>query len=205
MAVRGHGRLFLKPLHGSSGSGVCALRWKPGKAQLAAPLTVENGRLFNCLRVRTYERWEDIEAILGHLLPQGMIAERWIPKLALDGGVVDLRVLVIGGRSRHRVVRQSRGPITNLHLGNRRGQEEALRQALGGDLWEKALRLAEQAAACFPRCLYAGVDILLDVRGQAWVGEINAFGDLLPGLVHEGESAYQAIAASCPDSGEVAA
>lgn len=205
MAARGHGRLFLKPLHGSSGSGVCALRWKPGQARLSAPLRVEYGRLINCLRVRTYECWKDIETILTLLLPQGMIAERWLPKLALDDGVVDLRVLVIGGRARHRVVRQSRGPITNLHLGNRRGQEGALRQALGDDLWEEALRLAERAAACFPRCLYAGVDILLDVRGRAWVGEINAFGDLLPGLVHEGESAYQAIARNCSPRGEVAA
>lgn len=188
------GRLFLKPLHGSSASGVCALRWTSGKCQMMAPLRYQGGRLFNSLKVRTYSCWDEVAQILGPLLAQGMIAERWIPKLGLGDGVVDLRVLVIAGESRHRVVRQSSSPMTNLHLGNQRGSEAELREALGDSRWSAALRLAEQAAACFPRCLYAGVDILLDRSGRAYVGEINAFGDLLPGLLDRGESAYAAIA-----------
>jgi hypothetical protein len=168
---------------------------------MIAPLRIVDGALVNSLRLTTYQRWSDIELILGQLLPQGMIAEQWIPKLALDGGVLDLRVLVIAGRARHRVVRQSLGPMTNLHLGNSRGDEAALRAHLGEDRWAEALGLAERAAACFPGCLYAGVDILLDSAGKAWVGEINAFGDLLPGLTHQGESAYSAIAEACQRAG----
>ena len=54
-------------------------------------------------------------------------------------------------------------------------------------------KLAEDAAACFPRSLYMGVDILLgaDLR-KTVVLEINAFGDLLPGLIDEGETCYEA-------------
>jgi glutathione synthase/RimK-type ligase-like ATP-grasp enzyme len=191
------GRLFLKPLHGSSASGVCALRWSPNRIQLFAPIRKHQGKLFNCLRVSRFESLADIEEILEALLPQGMIAERWIPKLALEGGVLDLRVLVIEGTARHRVVRQSFHPMTNLHLGNRRGEERVLRQHLGERRWREALELAEQAAAAFANSRCVGVDILLDTAGQAWVAEVNAFGDLLPGLTHRGESAYAALARVC--------
>jgi glutathione synthase/RimK-type ligase-like ATP-grasp enzyme len=204
MRLRGHGRLFLKPLHGSSASGVCALRWSPHRQQLVAPFQLQFKRdqpvLINSLKVRTYTTLADIRLILGRLLPQGMISEHWIPKLTLPGGAVDLRVLVIAGEARHWVIRQSRHPMTNLHLGNQRGNEDALREHIGQPRLEAAFRLAEQAAACFPDSLYAGVDILLDSQHRAFVGEINAFGDLLPRLLHRGESAYTAIAKACHDS-----
>ncbi|MFN8607999.1 MAG: STM4014 family protein [Vulcanimicrobiota bacterium] len=182
------GRLFLKPLHGSSASGVCALRWNGSRRQLIAPIQLAGGKFYNSLRVRSYHEAGEIQRILDYLLPQGMIAERWIPKLSLAGGSTDLRVLVVAGEARHRVVRQSHSPMTNLHLGNRRGLEQEL-----GEFLEPALGLAERAAACFPGCLYAGVDVLLDLKGRPLIGEINAFGDLLPNLRHRGECPYEAI------------
>lgn len=195
------GRRFLKPLHGSSASGVCALRWTPDRQQLIAPFRIQSRGgepiLINSLNVRTYSSLADIELILRLLLPQGMICEEWIPKLTLPGGAVDLRVLVLAGEARHWVVRQSRHPMTNLHLGNQRGDAAVLENCIGSPKLEAAFRLAEQAAARFPDSLYAGVDILLDTQHRALVGEINAFGDLLPRLLHRGESAYTAIAKAC--------
>ena len=185
MRARRSGRLFLKPMHGSSASGVCALRWTPHRQELFAPLRIEGKTLVNSLEVRRYTAPADLETILGQLLPQG---------------AVDLRVLVIAGEARHRVVRQSEQPMTNLHLGNRRGDEAELKDHIGASGFEAALRLAEEAAACFPRSLYAGVDILLDSAGRPLVGEINAFGDLLPRLFDRGESAYTAIARACAQS-----
>lgn len=188
LLARPQGRFFLKPLHGSSASGVCALRWQGRRRQLIAPIQIAGDKLYNSLKVRAYHESGQIDQILDWLLPQGMIAEQWIPKLSLAGGSTDLRVLVVAGQARHRVVRQSHSPMTNLHLGNRRGCELDL-----GEMLEPALRLAERAAACFPDCLYAGVDILLDLKGRPLVGEINAFGDLLPNLLHRGECPYEAI------------
>ncbi len=192
------GQVFLKPLHGSSASGVCALRWTRDRHQLIAPLQIKSraGRpvLINSLKVCTYTALPDLETILGQLLPQGMILEQWLPKLTLPGGAVDLRVLVIAGEARHWVIRQSHHAMTNLHLGNQRGIDAVLCESIGDEKLQSAFRLAEQAAAGFPDSLYAGVDVLLDSRQRAWIGEINAFGDLLPRLVHRGESAYTAIA-----------
>jgi glutathione synthase/RimK-type ligase-like ATP-grasp enzyme len=198
MRSEGRGQIFLKPLHGSSASGVCALRWNGNRKQLIAPLRIQvkSGKaiLVNSLKVSTYTSIAEIELILSKLLPQGMILERWIPKLTLPGGAVDLRILVIGGQARHWVVRQSCSPMTNLHLGNRRGDETRLEERIGTEKLSDAFRLAERAAGCFPNSLYAGVDVLIDCQYRSWVGEINAFGDLLPRLSHAGESAYLAIA-----------
>jgi glutathione synthase/RimK-type ligase-like ATP-grasp enzyme len=203
MRARRNGQLFLKPLHGSSASGVCALRWTSSRQQLIAPFKIQSKRgqpmLVNSLRVGTYSSMADVELVLRLLLPHGMICEQWIPKLTLPGGAVDLRVLVIAGEARHWVVRQSRHPMTNLHLGNQRGDVAELCRLVGEEKLDAAFRVAEKAAACFPESLYAGVDILLDSRHRALVGEINAFGDLLPRLRHRGESAYAAIANACHD------
>ena len=201
MRARPNGRCFLKPLHGSSASGVCALQWTPSRTRLTAPLRIrsENGRTFlvNSLRVQSYDSSDEIAWILDRLLPQGMIREDWVPKLTLPGGTIDLRVLVVAREPRHRVVRQSRHPMTNLHLGNRRADESTLVEAIGPDAFHRALDLACQAAATFPDSLYAGVDVLIDARHRPRIGEINAFGDLLPRLLDRGESAYTAIAHAC--------
>lgn len=195
------GRFFLKPLHGSSASGVCALRWAAGRMQLIAPIRIlfRSGRpiLINSLEVQTYSEISNIETILRLLLPQGMIMERWIPKFTVPGGAIDVRVLVIAGEARHYVVRQSRSPMTNLHLGNRRCGPEILEDALGAAKCIALFHLAERAANCFPEALYAGVDILIDTSRRLYVGEINAFGDLLPRITHRGESAYAAIVRTC--------
>ncbi|MFF1546725.1 STM4014 family protein [Streptomyces sp. NPDC058291] len=188
-AMREHGmpRLFVKPAHGSSASGVLAVE-SGGGGRIRATTSVEraaDGGLYNSLKVRRYEREQDIAAIVDALAPDGLHLERWLPKASQGGRAADLRVVVVAGRATHAVVRTSRSPLTNLHLGGRRGDLEAARQAVeaAGARWADALGVCERAAACFPRTLCVGVDLLpaVDWRGTA-VGEVNAFGDLLPGL-----------------------
>lgn len=191
------GRMFLKPRYSSSASGVCAYRWSGDRQQLTAPIELhlsgDSVRLFNSLKIRQYSSSYEIQQILSQLIPQGMIAQQWIPKKQLADGNVDLRILVIAGQARHWVVRQSHHPMTNLHLGNRRADREELRIESGDDLMADCFHLAENAAACFPGSLYAGVDVLIPQKGQPLLCEINAFGDLLPGVVDRGQSAYEAI------------
>ncbi len=191
------GRLFLKPRYSSSASGVCAYRWSGDREQIIAPIAIQRSgdliRLFNTLRVRTYTRLADTHAILSKLLPQDMIAEKWVQKIKLSEGRFDLRILVIAGEAKHTVARQSNHPMTNLHLGNQRANWNAVREVLGETTLKRCRQLSEDAANCFPDSLYAGVDLLIPAKGDPLICEINAFGDLLPNLYHQGESPYESI------------
>ncbi|MFC8093349.1 STM4014 family protein [Streptomyces sp. NPDC057301] len=180
-------RLFVKLAHGSSASGVLAVE-SGGGGRIRATTSVElaaDGRLFNSLQVRRYERERDIAAIVDTLAPDGLHMERWLPKASQQGRAADLRVVVVAGRATHAVVRTSRWPLTNLHLGGSRGDLDAARQAVdaAGARWADLLDVCERAAACFPRTLCVGVDLLPAVGWRkVAVGEVNAFGDLLPRL-----------------------
>lgn len=180
-------RVFLKLAHGSSASGVLALETASG-GRAQATTSVERdgrGRLFNSLRVRRYSTEREVGALVDALAPDGLHIERWLPKASQGGRTADLRVVVIAGRATHALVRTSRSPMTNLHLGGARGDLAAARAAIdraGGD-WAGALQLCEAAAELFPGSLRIGVDLLPspDWRGFS-IGEVNGFGDLLPGL-----------------------
>ncbi|WP_131738984.1 STM4014 family protein [Actinomadura roseirufa] len=184
MEESGERRVFVKPAHGSSASGVIALQTAPGgrvRAVTSASMTPDGP--VNSLRVRVYETEAEVAALVDALAPDGLHVERWLPKAAMDGRVFDLRVVVIGGVPTHAVVRTSRHPMTNLHLGGARGDLDAVRSALGEDGWHRALDVCARAAACFPGSLMVGVDLLVCIGMKRFaVGEVNAFGDLLPGL-----------------------
>ncbi|MFH9726583.1 STM4014 family protein [Streptomyces sp. NPDC017254] len=180
-------RVFVKLAHGSSASGVLALE-STGTGRVQATTSVErgpDGRLFNSLRVRRYTSEREVAAIVDALAPDGLHVERWLPKAAQDGRAADLRVVVIDGRATHAVLRTSRSPMTNLHLGGARGDLDAARAAIGaaGGRWTDALDVCERAAAAFPGTRCVGVDLLPATGWRRFaVGEVNAFGDLLPGL-----------------------
>ncbi len=177
-------RVFVKLAHGSSASGVLAIE-SSRDGRLRATTSVEitpEGHLHNSLRVRRYTAEREIATIIDRLAPDGLHLERWIPKVSQDGRSADLRVVVIGGRATHAVVRTSRTPLTNLHLGGARGDLARFRAA-AGEHWSTALSICEQAAACFPATLCVGVDVLPAVGWRRFmVAEVNAFGDLLPRL-----------------------
>jgi glutathione synthase/RimK-type ligase-like ATP-grasp enzyme len=197
MNIHGLHKVFIKPAHASSASGVIAFRKSGNKVQAvtsAEMVQTANGlQLYNSLNVRTYTREQEIAALINHLIPEKIFAEEWLPKATLQGRYFDVRVLTIAGKARHTVLRTSSNVITNLHLGNRRGNMDEFIAAVGTDKLNEIKQRAEQAAACFPNSLYMGIDILLtaDLK-RTVVLEVNAFGDLLPGLLHEGETCYEA-------------
>ena len=197
LRATGCGRVFLKPCHSSSASGVVALEASGRGIQAFSSVEMAGGadrrELFNSLTVRHYRDPRQIAELIDAVCRQRSIAERWFPKAGYDGQRCDLRVLVIGGRAAHVVMRQSTGPITNLHLGNRRGDLAGLRRRMGDAAWQGALDAAERAARAFPASLYVGVDLLVAPGFQRFVvAEVNAFGDLLPNLLHEGRDTYAA-------------
>lgn len=189
----GWSRVFVKPAHGSSASGVIALHvGAAGRVLATTSVEIADGRLYNSLRVRRYEREADVAQIVDALAPDGLHVERWFPKADLDGRVVDLRVVVIDGEPVHVVVRGSRSPMTNLHLGGARGDLGAL-MAAAGKAYADGLDSCRRAAACFPSSPCVGVDLMFRTgwRSHA-IAEVNAFGDLLPGLLVNGRDTYEA-------------
>ncbi|SEL72136.1 STM4014 family protein [Rhodococcus maanshanensis] len=185
-AAAGLRRFFVKPAHGSSAAGVVAVETASGgRVQARSSVEIAEDGLYNSLRVRRLTGEAEVGALIDALAGECLHIEAWLPKPSWQGRAADLRVVVIAGRATHAVLRTSAHPMTNLHLGGQRGDLEAARAGFdaAGYGWESALAVAERAAACFPRTLCVGVDLLpaANWRGAA-VGEVNAFGDLLPGL-----------------------
>ncbi|MEL6462916.1 MAG: STM4014 family protein [Cyanobacteria bacterium J06621_15] len=188
-------RVFIKLSHGSSASGVIAYR---ANSRFESAITTvervrENGKtlLYNSRRIRNYTKREEIADIINILIAEGVQVEEWLPKARLQGCGFDLRIVVINGEAQHTVVRLGKSPMTNLHLGNERGDINEFLEKVGDSNWQKMNRTCEQAADLFPNSLYCGVDLMIfpDWEQHA-VLEINAFGDLLPGVFWNGMDTY---------------
>jgi hypothetical protein len=188
---------FVKLAHGSSASGVVAYRaWGGRQEALTTVEMVHAGselRLYNSRLIRRYTRPAEVAELIDALAREGVQVEEWLPKAELDEGVFDLRVVTIAGEVRHVVVRQGPGPMTNLHLGNRRGDLSAVTARMGPEAWQAARRTCERAAALFPGSLLLGIDLLVGpCYHRLAVLEANAFGGLLPGVLSEGQDTYEA-------------
>ncbi len=196
-----HDRVFVKLANGSSASGVVAFRRCGARHEAITTAELVRGRdqirLYNSLKIRRYTQPRDIADVIDALCRQRVHVEAWLPKAKLQGLELDLRVVVIAGRAAHFVVRQSRSPMTNLHLGNPRGDPQALLARMGEDNWRAVRKTCEAALTAFPDSLYAGVDVAImpDFRDHA-VLELNAFGDLLPRVEHRGLDTYAAEVAA---------
>jgi glutathione synthase/RimK-type ligase-like ATP-grasp enzyme len=197
MDEAGKDRIFLKLCHGSSASGAVALERSAGKMQAFTTAKMSGrGRhgvvLHNSRTVIRHHDEREIGKLVDAVCRHRAAAEVWIPKAGWGGRRFDVRVVVVGGRASHVVARLAKGPFTTLQLGAERASAEELAAFLGAAAYGAILEEAERAMACFPRSLHGGVDVLLDAqKGQAYVIEVNAFGDLLPSVLHQGKSTYE--------------
>jgi glutathione synthase/RimK-type ligase-like ATP-grasp enzyme len=187
-------RIFVKARFGSSAAGVLAYRRHRDGREVAYASTelikdAKSPRLFNTLVPQRYTDSRDIAALIDSLAAQGAYAERWIAKPRATGSPghhFDLRVVAFDGVPRQRVARIADRPMTNLHLGNRRGDPMTMLDATTTTTVEDCVR---KAAAVFPGSTMIGFD-LIPGRGTCRVLEGNAFGDLLPNLQWLGADAY---------------
>jgi hypothetical protein len=125
---------------------------------------------------------QELDELLTFLLGEGACVQRGIPMAQMDGQNFDVRVVVIHGRPEFTVFRLSSQPMTNLHLGGRRGDPVRCRANIPTRSWLDALDHCVEAAQLYP-CAAVGVDLLFE-RGylRHYLLEINAFGDFFPGL-----------------------
>ena len=186
-------RIYLKPRYGSSASGVVAYRRnRAGRQQATTSAGIVRAgggiRLFNVKRIARHEQDADIAALVDALAAQQLYAEAWLDKPRCGASHYDLRAVAIAGQPAHRVARMGTRMMTNLHLDNQRGDAAALLSGADMTALEAAVL---QAAQAFPASGVAGYDLVVR-RGQAHVLEANAFGDLLPGLLWQGQDTYAA-------------
>lgn len=199
MRAEGVDRVFVKPRYGSSAAGVVAYRCHRDGREAAYSSAewvrdARGARLFNSLRPRCYTRSDEIAGLIDTLAVQSAYAEVWIAKPRAPGGAhFDLRVVAFAGRARQRVARIAAQPMTNLHLGNRRGAVETLLDPAVVARIEDAVA---RAAQVFPQSGSIGFDLIPGHRCVR-VLEANAFGDLLPGLGWQGLETYDDQAAWC--------
>ena len=182
--------VFVKPEYFSGAAGVVALRQQPSTGRMVAytscklvdsemlPEGEKETCLCNTKTLYRMENSEEIFALLEELLKLGVIVERWYPKDMLQGKSYDLRVVYQFGKIEHIVVRQSGGPITNLHLNNQAVDVECLKlsQEKLADLEE----LCKRAMSCFHGLSMAGIDVMLDKGSRKpRIIELNGQGDLI--------------------------
>ncbi len=195
-------RVFIKLNHGSSASGVIAFRLSSRhcEATTSVEMVSERGELllFNSLQLRRYRSEAEVAALIDTLAPLGLFAEQWVPKAGFAGRTFDLRILLIGGEVRQMVMRTSRSPLTNLHLGNQRGDVGELLQQLPPATRQAAWESCRRVADVFPGSTSIGIDLGFTPGWKTHViFEVNAFGDLLPGVTHRGQSTYEAAIDYC--------
>ncbi len=195
-AKAGWSRVFVKPAHGSSASGVVALERSRGRIQAAtsAEIVVEDGktRIFNSRRMSRYRNIDQLRPLIDELCRHKVHVERWVPKAGVDGKTCDLRVLAVNGEPRHMVLRKSRSPITNLHLLNERDSAERLREKMSKSSWHALLETCRKTARVFPKTMAMGLDIAVAAAlRNHYVLEVNAFGDLLNGVLWQGMTPYE--------------
>jgi glutathione synthase/RimK-type ligase-like ATP-grasp enzyme len=178
----------VKIRHGSSASGVVAVSlhsedlWATTSTELhRIPTGYE---LYNSLKMRHYRHQRELTALFDRLAADGLHVERTVRMMFVSGKHIDLRLVTVGGKVTHAVGRASDRPITNLHLGGQRVPVAQVRDKLGEAAWQRVIDVAERTAACFPDSHCLGIDVLPDQRNDvAYVGEVNAYGDLLPNLL----------------------
>lgn len=183
-------RAYVKLTCGSSASCLALVEHGARGTCVTTSMAVQGQRLFNSLRVRRYAQPALIERVLGFLLAEGALVEHAVEKTSSAGRHADVRLLCVRGTAPFEVVRESQVPITNLHLGGRRGDVEAYRRKVGEEAWREAHEFAQRLARTLGTW-HLGVDVAFERgSGRPFVLEGNAFGDLLPGIERDARSVY---------------
>lgn len=172
--------VFIKPMFCSGAAGVAAYRRVPGKkkATLYTSCCLQGEELVNTKTLYKLEDVSEIRSLLNAVLSLGTVVERWHPKASYQGKSFDLRAVWQFGRVEFIVARQSKGPVTNLHLNNSPLAFEKL--GLSGRTLEEIQELCRKGMACFPELQMAGIDVLLEKDTmRPCIIEINGQGDLM--------------------------
>jgi hypothetical protein len=182
--------VFVKVASLSSASCLAIFSHRP-RGEYALTTVEDTGSArYNTRRLQRLRDPAAIDRLLSFLLAEGAQIERAVGKARAEGGYFDLRVLVVDDEAAFTVVRVSPHPITNLHLGGRRGDLDGLRRRIPPGAWRAAIESARRVQR-HSGAFHVGVDLLFEPDlTRHRVIEGNAFGDLLPNLERDGLDVY---------------
>jgi hypothetical protein len=194
MKEAGVNRVFVKLRHGAAAAGMMALaRNGPDWVAITTAVLGEDDRPYATRAVRRLTDAREIARIIDRLAPLNLHVEQWLPKIGINGRTVDLRMVVIGGETLFPVMRSSRRPMTNLHIGGDRGSADALVRHIGDEAWQAVTDATLRAAALFPSVQTVGIDMAVLAGGRSHaVLEVNIFGDHVKDFTMNGLSVHQA-------------
>jgi hypothetical protein len=190
--LKGWPSAYTKLNSGFSAVGIAVVHASAPEPWAITTLIRLDDRYYNTRRLQR-PSGDKLNDVLAFLIREGVCVQQGIRMPQIDGQNFDVRVVVIHGRPAFTIFRLSSQPMTNLHLGGRRGRPDLCRAAIPTRAWLDAVDHCLEAAALFPSAV-AGVDLLFE-RGfqRHYVLELNAFGDFFPGLIDEdGRSVYRA-------------
>jgi hypothetical protein len=191
MQQAGLREVFIKTRFGSAASGIIALKTAGEKVLARTTIEVAKGRFFNTRRLQQISNESALASLVDSLCQWGVHCENWLPKARINNMNTDCRLIVVNGKPDFAVLRKSQTPITNLHLLNERANIEELTHALPDDTWPQVLNTARKLAGLFPKSFHFAPDIAVhqDLQSHS-VLEINAFGDFIQNIQHQGMNSY---------------
>lgn len=174
--------VYAKLNTGSSATGIVVVYLRGEDQHAVTTMTSTGDEFYNSRRLREL-RGMAPTPYLEFLLKEGVTVQRGIPMARIDGQNFDVRVVCVYGKPVATIFRLSSLPMTNLHLGGRRGDYARCRAEVPTRAWLDALDHCVESAACFDSAV-VGVDLVFE-HGypRHYVLEVNAFGDFFPGWV----------------------
>ncbi|PSJ42877.1 STM4014 family protein [Allosphingosinicella deserti] len=186
-------RVFVKLRHGSAAAGMVALARNGDQWAAMTTAVAVGGRVQATRAVRRLTDPRAIGQLIDRLAPLGLHVEAWVPKIAIAGRTADVRIVWVRGAGPFPVLRTSRYPMTNLHLGGARHPIARLVERIGEEAWAEVEASARRAAALFPASDAIGVDVaVLNDGRQHRLLEANVFGDFVKDLNVAGRTPYDA-------------
>lgn len=185
-------QVFIKPQFGSGAAGVIAYRFSPktNKQIIYTSAKIYEGRLINTKDIIKIEDKLLSQQIINSVLSNANIIEQWLPKANYMGMCYDLRVVYQFGAVHCIVPRQSKNPITNLHLNNMAFDFKDLN--LSSNIVEQITNLCHSTMKLFKGLNYSGIDILLHKNSlKPYIIEINGQGDLIYQDIFNKNSIYK--------------
>jgi hypothetical protein len=185
-AIREHryNPAYVKLNTGSSASAIAVVRAQEEEPWAISSIACLDGGFYSTRRLARHSG-ERLRRVLDFLLGEEVCVQQGIRMAQLEGQNFDVRVVVIHGEPRFTIFRLSSNPMTNLHLGGRRGDGTRCRASVPVRAWLDGLDHCVETARLY-RSAAVGIDLLFESGyGRHFILEVNAFGDFFPGLVDE--------------------